>query len=129
MIVLFYCDNRSFSITIDQNGAWFILPEIGAILLFPPNAVDKEVTLKFSRVKHKDCQVKPNGGEVFVSQILKIEPEGVTFEKPVTVLLCHSLYEDQDFLSFYDLIVENLSPTGCQELKTERISCIKGIDQ
>jgi hypothetical protein len=27
------------------------------------------------------------------------------------------------------LIVENLSPTGCQELKTERISCIKGIDQ
>jgi hypothetical protein len=79
-------------------------------------------------VKYKECEVKPRDGEVFVSRILKIEPEGLTFKKPVTVLLSHSLYEDQDFLYFYELIVENLSPTGWQELKTERISSIKGID-
>jgi hypothetical protein len=79
-------------------------------------------------VKYKECEVKPRDGEVFVSRILKVEPEGLTFKKPVTVLLSHSLYEDQDFLYFYELIVENLSPTGWQELKTEQISSIKGID-
>ena len=79
-------------------------------------------------MKYKDCEVKPRDGEVFVSRILKVEPEGLTFKKPVTVLLSHSLYEDQDFLYFYELIVENLSPTGWQELKTEQISSIKGID-
>ena len=79
-------------------------------------------------MKYKECEVKPRDGEVFVSRILKIEPEGLTFKKPVTVLLSHSLYEDQDFLYFYELIVENLSPTGWQELKTEQISSIKGID-
>ena len=80
-------------------------------------------------MKHKESEVKPRDGEVFVSRILKIEPEGLTFKKPVTVLLSHSLYEDQDFVYFYELIVESLSPTGWQELKTERISYIKGIGQ
>ena len=80
-------------------------------------------------MKHKECEVKPRDGEIFVSRILKIEPEGLTFKKPVTVLLSHSLYEDQDFVYFYELIVESLSPTGWQELKTERISSIKGIGQ
>ena len=115
------------SIIADQEGGCFKLSEVCAFLLFPPNAVDKKVTLKCSRVKYKECQVEPSAGEVFVSQILKIEPEGVTFEKPVTVLLSHSLYEDQDFLYFYELVVKNLNPNGCQELKTEQISAIKGI--
>ena len=72
--------------------------------------------------------MKPTEGEVFVSRILKVGPEGVTFKKPVTVFLSHSLDEDEDFLYFYELIVKNLSPTGCQELKTERISSIEGND-
>ena len=83
--------------------------------------------------KHQDQKtvndpkaVKPRDGEVFVSRILKIQPEGVIFRKPVTVLFSHSLYEDQVFLDFYELIVENLSTGGCQELKTERISFMKG---
>jgi hypothetical protein len=79
-------------------------------------------------VKYKECEVKPSGGEVFVSRILKIEQEGVIFKKPVTVLISHSLYEDQDFLYFYDMFVENLTPSGWQELKTERINSIKGTD-
>ena len=117
-----------FSITISEEGGCFHVPVASAFLLFPPNAVEETVTLKCSRVKYKECEVKPRDGEVFVSRIFKVEPEGVTFKKPVTVLLSHSLYEDQDFLYFYELIVENLSPTGWQELlvKTERISCIKG---
>ena len=57
-----------------------------------------------------------------------MEPEGVIFGKPVTVLLSHSLYEDQDFLNFYELVIENVGPAGLQELKTERISCIEGMD-
>jgi hypothetical protein len=79
-------------------------------------------------VRHKECQFKPSGGKVFVSRILKIEPEGTTFRKPVTVLLSHSLDDDQSFLHFYELIVENLNLTGCQMLKTESISSIEGID-
>ena len=124
-IVYRYC---SFSITIGQEGGCFSLHETSAFLLFPPNAVEEEVTLKCSRVKHKECRVKPSDGEAFVSRILKVRPEGVMFKKPVTVFLSHSLDEDQDFLYFYELIVKNLSPTGCQELKTERISSIEGTD-
>ena len=71
--------------------------------------------------------VKPRDGEVFVSRILKIEPEGVIFRKPVTVLFSHSLYEKGDYQHFYDLVFENLNLSDCQELKAERISAIKGI--
>ena len=56
-----------------------------------------------------------------------MEPERLVFEKPVTVLLSHSLYEDQDFLDFYELVIENVSPAGLEELKTERISSIEGM--
>ena len=56
-----------------------------------------------------------------------MEPERLVFEKPVTVLLSHSLYEDQDFLDFYELVIENVSPAGLEELKTERISSIQGM--
>jgi hypothetical protein len=113
------------------EGGCFHVPVASAFFLFPPNAVEEEVTLMCSRVKLKiqECEVKPRDGEVFVSRILKVEPEGLTFKKPVTVFLSHSLYEDQDFLYFYELIINNLSQTGWQELKTERISSIKGIGQ
>ena len=57
-----------------------------------------------------------------------MEPEGLVFAKPVTVLLSHSLYEDQDFLDFYELVIVNVSPAGLKELKTERISSIEGMD-
>ncbi|CAB4041383.1 Hypothetical predicted protein, partial [Paramuricea clavata] len=112
-------------ITINEEGGCFYVPVTSAVLLFPPNSVEEEVTLTFSRVRHKDCEVKPRDGEVFVSQILKIEPEGVKFKKPVTVLLSHSLYEDQDFVHYYELIVENLTTSGCQELKTEHVRSIE----
>ena len=127
MIVEICGQTADSSITVDQKGGCFSLPEVCAFLLFPPNAVDEKVTLKCRRVKHKECKVKLSDGEVFVSRILKIEPEGVTFKQPVTVLLSHSLDEDEDFLYFYELIVENLSPTGYQELKTEPISSIKDV--
>ena len=52
----------------------------------------------------------------------------MVFEGPVTVLLSHSLYEDQNFLDFYELVIENVSPAGLEELKTERISSIEGMD-
>ncbi len=77
-------------------------------------------------MKYKEC-VKPRDGELFVSRILKVEPENVTFKKPVTVLLSHSAYEDQVFFDFYELIVEDLSPNGWKELKTERINSVEGI--
>ena len=57
-----------------------------------------------------------------------MEPERLVFEKPVTVLLSHSLCEDQDFLDFYELVIENVSPAGLQELRTEPISSVEGMD-
>ena len=56
-----------------------------------------------------------------------MEPERLVFEKPVTVLLSHSLYEDQEFLDFYELVIECVSPAGLEELKTERIGSIEGM--
>ena len=118
-----------YSITVDQTGGHFGLPVASAFLLIPPNAVNGKVTLTCSRVRYNDPErVKPRDGEVFVSRILKIGPEGVIFRKPVTVLFSHSLHEDQVFLDFYELVVENLSMTGWQDLKTERISSLEGTD-
>jgi hypothetical protein len=76
-------------------------------------------------VRYKES-VKPRKRELFVSRILKVEPENVKFKKPVTVLLSHSAYEDQVFLDYYELIVEYLTPDGWKELQTERISCVEG---
>ena len=102
---------------------------MSAVLLFPPQVVEEQVTLTYSEVNFKELKVKPRDGELLVSEILKIEPEGVTFKKPVTVLLSHSVYEDQVFMDFYELIIENLSPTaGWEDLMTERISSSKGMD-
>ncbi len=101
---------------------------MSAVLLFPPQVVEEQVTLTYSDVNFEDCKVKPRDGELLVSEILKIEPEGVTFKKPVTVLLSHSIYEDQVFMDFYELIIENLSPNGWEDLKTERINSSKGMD-
>jgi hypothetical protein len=116
-----------FSITVDSKGGCFSLPEVCAFLLFPPNTVAEKVTLKCRLVRPKECEVELSDGEAFVSQILEIGPQGVKFRRPVTVLLSHSLDEDQDFRNFYELIVENLSPTGCQVLKSDPISSIKGF--
>ena len=102
---------------------------MSALLLFPPQVVEEQVTLTYRKVNFKECEERPKDGELFVSGILKIEPKGVTFKKPVTVLLSHSVYEDQVFMDFYELIVENLSSTtGWEDLKTERISSSKGMD-
>ena len=116
-----------FSITIDKNGGCFRIPAASAILVFPPDAVEEPVTLTCSRVTDEEYELKPTDGELFVSQILEIEPEGLTFEKPVTVLLSHSVYEDQNFLDFYELVVKNLCPSGWEDLKTEKINFKEGI--
>ena len=116
-----------FSVTIGLKGGCYSLPFASAILLFPPQVVQEEVSLTFSRIRHEECEEKPKDGEAFVSRILKIEPEGVKFRTPVTVLLSHSACERQDIACYYELVVENLSQAGRQELKTERISSIEGI--
>ena len=120
--------NCLFSITIDKDGGCFHIPAASAILLFPPNAVENPVTLTCSRVTYEECEVKPAEGELFVSQIIRIKPEGLIFKKPVTVLLSHSVYEDQNFMDFYELVVENLCSAEWQELETEKISSVEGIN-
>ena len=117
-----------FSFTVNQEGGCFLVPVASAILVFPPETVWIEETLTCSRVKYSDCDVSPKEGEFFVSQILRMKPEGVVFYKPVTVLLSHSLYENEDFLDFYELVIENVGPAGLQVLKTERIGSIEGMD-
>jgi hypothetical protein len=44
----------------------------------------------------------------------------------VTVLLSHSVYEDQVFEDFYELIVEHLSQNRWRDLKTKRIGSVEG---
>ena len=116
-----------FSIFANEMAGCVHVPVASAFLVVPRWAF-WSTTLRCSRVKYSDCKVKPREGEYFVSRILKVEPEGVVFYEPVTVLLSHSLYEDQDFLDFYELVIENVGPAGLQELKTERISSIEGMD-
>ena len=118
-----------FSITLNEEGGCFHVPVASAFLVVPRRAVWLSTeTLRCSRVKYSDCKVKPREGEFFISRILKMELESVVFDEPVTVLLSHSLYEDQDFLDFYEMVIENVNPVGLQELKTERISSIEGMD-
>ena len=117
-----------FSISVNRESGCFHVPVASAFLAFPLEAVWTKETLTCSRVKYIDCDVNPREGELFVSPILRMEPEDVVFEKPVTVLLSHSLYEDQNFQDFYELVIENVSSAGLQELKTERINSIEGMD-
>ena len=117
-----------FSISVNEEGGCFHVPVASAFLAFPPKAVWRKETLACSRVKYSDCDVNPREGEVFVSQILKMEPKRFVFDKPVTVLLSHSLYEDQNFQDFYELVIENVGSAGLQELKTERINSFEGMD-
>ena len=101
---------------------------MSAVLLFPSQAVEEQVILTWDKVNSEECGIKPRDGELFVSSILRIEPEGVRFKKPVTVLLSHSVHEDENFLDFYELIVEKFSLTGWQELKMERNNSSKDMD-
>ena len=117
-----------FSITLKGEGGCFHVPVASAFLVVPSWPVCSGQTLRCSRVKYSDCKVKPREGDFFVSRILKMELESVIFDEPLTVLLSHSLYEDQDFLDFYELVIENVASDGSQELKTERISSIEGMD-
>ena len=79
-------------------------------------------------MKYKECEFKRRDEELFVSRIFKLEPEDVVFMKPVTVLLSHSVHEDQVFQDFYELLVEKLSPSGWQQIKTEIIRSSKGMN-
>ena len=54
-----------------------------------------------------------------------MEPEGFTFDKPVTVLLSHSAVEDGAYADYYDLNVQKLK-IECEDLETERISRPEG---
>ena len=69
----------------------FLLPVL--ISSFPVHAVSNPVILKCTRVRHKDILVKPRNGDAFCSKIMKMEPVGVSFDKPVTVLFSHSAAE------------------------------------
>ena len=56
---------------------------------------------------------------------MKMEPEGVSFDKPVTVLLSHSAAEDGANADYYDLTVQRLK-TESEDLITERLSKSEG---
>ena len=75
---------------------------------------------------HTDSQTKPRRGEVHCSSIVKLEPGGVDFKKPVTVLLSHSSAEKGANAYYYDLNVQQLKQDW-ENLKSERISEVEGI--
>ena len=52
---------------------------------------------------------------------MKMEPERVSFDKPVTVFLSHSAAEDGAYADYYDLTVQRLA-TEVEDLTTERFS-------
>ena len=54
-----------------------------------------------------------------------MEPEGFTFDRPVTVLLSHSAVEDGAYTDYYDLNMQKLK-IECEDLETERISKLEG---
>ena len=110
---------------IRQQGGSIAVPACGAFLLFPAQAVSKPVILKCERVRYKDNPVKPRKGETFCSRIIKMEPEGLPFAEPVTVLLSHSAAEDGAYADYYDLTVQKLT-RKCDDLETERFSKPEG---
>ena len=81
--------------------------------------------IKFTRVKHRDCPVKPRKGEVFCSNIIKMEPPGLTFNKPVDVYLTHSAAEQDPSADYYDVTVQQLEQEW-EDLETHHISKREG---
>ena len=56
---------------------------------------------------------------------MKMEPDNVSFDKPVTVLLSHSAAEDGANADYYDLTVQRLT-TEVEDLTTVRFSKPEG---
>ena len=111
---------------IDEQGGGVAFSTASVFIQFPKQAVSESVVFTCTLVRHNDCPVKPTEGEVFCSSIIKIEPQGFVFEKPVTVLLSHSAVEKGAYTDYYDLTVQQLGQEK-NDLKTTRISKSEGI--
>ena len=111
---------------IDEQGGGISFPSAGCFIQFPAEALSQSVTFTCVIVGHTDSQTKPKRGEVHCSTIIKLEPGGVDFKKPVTVLLSHSAAENGANAYYYDLNVQQLKQDW-ENLETERISEVEGI--
>ena len=111
---------------IDEEGGGIAFPLANAFIEFPAQAVSQSFDFTCVPVRRNDCPIKPKKGEVFCSNIIKIEPPGVVFEKPVTVLLSHSACEDGPFADYYDVTVQQMKQEWI-DLDTTRIRKPEGI--
>jgi hypothetical protein len=113
------------SFTVNKQGQSVPFPAASAFFQFPAEAVKNPVPLRLSCIRHQKCKVKPKNGDVFCSSIVKMEPEGYRFNKPVTVLLSHCAVQDGAYADYYDLTIQKLGKEW-EDLETEQLGKPKG---
>jgi hypothetical protein len=113
------------SFTVNEQGQSVSFPAASAFFQFPAEAVANKISIWLSCIRHQDCKVKPRTGDVFCSSIVKMEPEGYVFNKPVTVLLSHCAAQDGAYADYYDLTIQKLDKE-CEDLETEQLDKPEG---
>jgi hypothetical protein len=113
------------SFTINKQGQIVFFPAAGAFFQFPAEAVENPVSIRLRCIRNQDCEVKPRNGDVFCSSIVKMEPKGYVFNKPVTVLLSHCAAQDGAYADYYDLTIQKLD-NECEDLDTEQLGKSEG---
>ena len=75
--------------TIDHNGGFLELPEFDVHLEVPPGAIPEEETLSVSIVT-PDHDHPPLGNNLILAPMVLLEPDGIPFQKPITLTVGHS---------------------------------------
>ena len=76
--------------TVGVEGAIVELEDFGVRLEIPHGAVPKEELVSVSAVSPKKEDHPPLGDNFIVAPIVKLEPDGLQFKKPVTLKVQHS---------------------------------------
>ena len=91
---------------LDFQGGNLSLPTIGVYLKVPEGALPKEIsTINMSLALHQDPEDHPqiDSSHLMITPIICCGPGGVEFNRPVTLILPHSVtnFKDIDFEATY----------------------------
>ena len=76
--------------TVSAEGAIVELEDLGVRLEIPHGAVSKEELVSVSIVSPKKEDHPPLGENFIVAPIIRLDPDGLRFEKPITLTVPHS---------------------------------------
>lgn len=92
------------AMSIDAEGGTLVIRNTGISLYIPPNALEEEADINITVVNDTEIQMPQKRNLPIVTPLVKCEPSGIKFRKPVTLTLPHCGLvtdgKDQTMISF-----------------------------